>query len=64
MAEYVVDRENVWPYGSQHEEVVRCRDCMSVCEHYEGMNVYWCDYLRMYVGSNGFCAWGIRRDNG
>ena len=50
--------------GPAKERIVRCRDCMSVCEHYEGMKVYWCDYLRMYVGSNDFCAWGNRRDDG
>lgn len=61
MAEYVVDRENVWPYGSQREEVVRCRDCESACDHYEGMDVWWCGYLQRYVGSNGFCFWGVRR---
>lgn len=27
MTEYVADRENVWPYGSHREEIVRCRDC-------------------------------------
>ena len=27
MSEYIVERENVYPYGSQREEIVRCRDC-------------------------------------
>ena len=27
MSEFIVDRENIWPYGSQREEIVRCRDC-------------------------------------
>lgn len=43
------------------EEIVRCRDCESACDHYEGMDVWWCGYLQRYVGSNGFCFWGVRR---
>ena len=62
MAEYVVDLYSEHD-GVRCEPIVRCRDCASVCEHYKGMNVYWCDYLRMYVGSNGFCAWGKRKES-
>lgn len=38
--------------------VVRCRDCTSAREHYEGMDVWWCEYLQMFVSSDGYCAWG------
>lgn len=61
MSEYVVNRENVWPYGSQREEIVRCKDCKHYTEdemeyyHYCGS---WCEQ----VEPNGFCAWGERRD--
>lgn len=76
MAEYVVEGADpnetvlhsrtpngyeVWNWLPVHERIVRCRDCMSVCEHYEGMDVWWCRYLQRYVGSNGFCFWGVRR---
>ena len=43
------------------ERIVRCRDCESAREHYEGMDVWWCEYLQRYVGSSGFCFWGVRR---
>ena len=65
MSEYVVDRENVWPYGSQREEIVRCRDC----KHYKpdpspidpGWPM-WCeDTGRDMVEPDGFCAWGERK---
>ncbi len=73
MAEYVVDRENVWPYGSQREEVVRCRDCANATECEDGTLDchgplvqtwdYWNDEpLRNPVPPDGFCAWGVRRD--
>lgn len=60
MTEYVADRENVWPYGSQREEIVRCRDCKHFvddeheCERWSG------EYH--YAEPDGFCAWGDRRD--
>ena len=47
--------------GPSKERIVRCRDCESACDHYEGMDVWWCGYLQRYVGSNGFCFWGVRR---
>ncbi len=60
MAEYVVDLYSEHD-GVRCEPIVRCRDCVSVQEHYEGMDVWWCWYLQRYVGSNGFCFWGVRR---
>ena len=72
MSEFVVDRENVWPYGSQREEIVRCRDCkhcrkrdmrayagdadQMVCYHFS-MN----DRCGWLVEPDGFCAWGCRK---
>lgn len=63
MAEFVVD------FYSEHdgvrcEEVVRCKDCDSATDHYEGMDIYWCDYISRYVGADMFCAWGVRRADG
>lgn len=60
MAEYVVDLYSEHD-GVRCEPIVRCRDCKSVREHYEDMDVWWCEYLQRYVGSNGFCFWGVRR---
>lgn len=76
MSEYVVNRENVWPYGSQREEIVRCRDCKyAVVRHPlnpitgipAGIEDWRCDYFwnadeLPEVEPNGFCAWGERRD--
>lgn len=64
MAEYVVDRENVWPYGFQREEIVRCRDCVyfqrSVFNDDE--HPHWCFFHGTdYAEPDGFCAWGERR---
>lgn len=71
MTEYVADRENVWPYGSHREEIVRCKDC----ELFEQYRVtlkgrtwehYWCkrddDHLA-HAEPDGFCAWGVRRND-
>ena len=60
MAEYVVDLYSEHD-GVRCEPIVRCRDCESAREHYEGMDVWWCEYLQRYVGSSGFCFWGVRR---
>lgn len=60
MAEYVVDLYSEHD-GVKCEPVVRCRDCESAQEHYESLDVWWCEYLRMYVNSSDFCCWGKRR---
>lgn len=60
MTEYVVDRENVWPYGSQREEIVRCRDC-KFCMRYWGYD--YCDFFSHVTNDpDGFCAWAERSD--
>lgn len=65
MSEYIVDRENIFPYGSQREEIVRCRDC----EHYKpwvlsrpenGGDCY-LNKNEVDVTHDGFCAWAERR---
>ena len=48
--------------GPAKERIVRCRDCESATDHYEGMDIYWCEYLSRYVGADMFCAWGRRAD--
>lgn len=45
------------------ELIVRCCDCESAREHYEGMDVWWCGFLAMYVGSSDFCCWGKKRED-
>jgi hypothetical protein len=67
MAEYVVDRENVWPYGSQREEVVRCRDCEHYRDHEWVMVTDVSDVCHFWHGEptkvepDGFCKWGVRK---
>lgn len=69
MAEFVVDRENVWPYGFQREEVVRCRDCKHYSEHEWILVTDVSDVCHFFgngvkVEPDGFCKWGERRDDG
>ena len=64
MKEHIFEYDDMFtePLGLPHfpkEEVVRCRDC----KHYEDYSG--CCYRRyqpMAVTSDGFCAWGERRD--
>ena len=49
--------------GKLRELIVRCCDCESAREHYEGMDVWWCGFLAMYVGSSDFCCWGKKRED-
>lgn len=71
MTEYIVNRENIWPYGSQHEEVVRCKDCEYFETDYtDGVmldeTVCWAwdnghDYPS-FTNPNGFCHRGKRKE--
>ena len=73
MREYIVNRENVYPYGYQKEEVVRCRDCkhMHTVRNWVGLDECQC-WLhasretgalgKERVEPNGFCAWGERKE--
>lgn len=67
MTEYVVDRENVWPYGSQHEEIVRCRDCENSSHFFQwltpskkaNVETWVCRNMDGFeIEPDGFCAWG------
>lgn len=69
MGEYVCDcyehgTGEPWAHvGSNHvhEQVVRCREC----RYYEP-NTYsnfTCELLAFYVQPDGFCAWGIERED-
>ena len=66
MSEYVVNRENIWPYGSQREEIVRCRDCKRFAvdqSDHDYRSGWWCHRWNTdMVKPDGFCAWGERRD--
>ena len=46
--------------GADGEQVVRCRDCMSLCEADDGSS-YCGDWMRK-VPLDGFCFKGERRD--
>ena len=79
MREYIVNRENVWPYGYQKEEIIRCRDC----KHFTANDEFWlepplvpfpmigatCDSCDFWAGTkckvepNGFCNWGERKES-
>lgn len=51
-----------WHWLPVREEVVRCRDC----KYYEP-NTYshfTCELLTFHVEPDGFCAWGVRREEG
>lgn len=64
MSEYIVDRENIWPYGSQREEIVRCRDCRHYMDYeYEcEPNLGYCrKHDREEVRDGWFCAWAERK---
>lgn len=66
MSEYVVNRENVWPYGSQREEIVRCRDCKRFTvdkSDHDYRSGWWCHRWNTdMVKPDGFCSWGERRN--
>ena len=76
MTEYIADRENVWPYGSHREEIVRCRNCKMFDEHYlkcfrpvlyfdDDYMPHWTDETTFIAVTDatpdGFCAWGVKK---
>lgn len=64
MAAYELGRKSMVDENAKLRElIVRCSDCESAREHYEGMDVWWCGFLAMYVGSSDFCCWGKRRED-
>ena len=66
MSEYIVEVEGQMPdaiYERELTEIVRCRDC----RYYEetgNCNWFECSscWLLAEVTSDGFCAWGERRE--
>ena len=53
---------NDW-YGTIHEEIVRCRDCIYF-DKYENDEISVCyrfDNEQPIVEPNGFCAWGEKK---
>lgn len=58
------ERYHVIPFGSMHEEIVRCRDC----KHYDDRDAG-CSYFVLAESKllhikdpDGFCKWGERRE--
>lgn len=48
---------DIWTWHMTDEEIVRCRYCINFGEGY-------CPMYSLYGGDNdGFCAWGVRRDD-
>lgn len=55
------ERYHIIPFGSMHEEIVRCRDCcwlseddsMWYCRNW-GANIAWVEDAK----PDGFCSWG------
>lgn len=69
MSEYIVDRENIFPYGFQGEEIVRCKDCAHMRKSWNGKRSafvpdgFFCAYWGGHElwEPDGFCKWGERR---
>lgn len=65
MSEYIYDTsiEATFLHEQKHEEIVRCFDCVwfTNSSHYGA----YCTNFGSPLGddSNGFCAWGERRNN-
>lgn len=53
------ERYHVIPFGSMHEEIVRCRDCKYFAV---GKNTDHCVFTEKYARADGFCSWGERRE--
>ena len=70
------ERYHVIPFGSMHEEIVRCKDCTfrslkELKSFFEGdrlifdpsiKDAYHCSLINRIVSLSGFCKWGIRGD--
>lgn len=67
------EREVYWhmTHLPVREEIVRCRDCKHATPDTSGRKCYegylWCDELTEGIGfsvaPNGFCAWGVRKED-
>lgn len=61
MSEFIADRENIWPYGSQREEIVRCGDCAFYSVDELGNYCTLLDFEDVKDMADKFCAWGKRK---
>lgn len=41
-------------------EIVRCGECKEFTEVYP--DIWRCNFLRIYPGTENFCSWGEKRD--
>ena len=53
---------NVFISGDWLPEIVRCRDCYYFTDSPAWPGAHECDYINRAVETDGFCAWGERRD--
>ena len=67
--EYVADLSSIFPYGSQLERIVHCRDCKYYTDHewviitdVSDVCHFWGDGP-VKVEPDGFCKWGERRED-
>ena len=59
------DEEHEEGRVERREEIVRCRDCMYITvdqSEHDFREPVWCNFHRMDVKPDGFCAWGERKD--
>ena len=56
-------QENSDHYGTLHERIVRCRDCVGLVETWNGWECERFSGQYHMAYPNGFCAWGERRDS-
>lgn len=76
MSEYIItdkqlgliqDFANVCVEGEKLPRIVRCRDCVYICnrEYANGLEYHTCSYFDSEyaeVEPDGFCSWGERRE--
>ena len=70
------ERYHIIPFGSMHEEIVRCKDCRfrslkslkalmeedgTLVASFLEENAYHCKLIDKIISISGFCKWGIRR---
>ena len=77
-SDMVNERYHIIPFGSMHEEIVRCRDCLyrnpnpseaiweedgKLVRGFPEKSAYLCSLINRCVDILGFCKWGLRRDD-
>lgn len=61
MSEHIYWRDDSGLY--MREEIVRCRDCKYATadqSDHDFRELLWCNFHRMDVKPDGFCAWGAK----